>query len=442
MHKPLCFVLMPFGRKPGSGGATIDFDAVYDGLIKPAIERAELLPLRADEEQAGGIIHKPMFERLILCEFAVADLTTANANVFYELGVRHAVKPATTMLLFAAEGARLPFDVAPMRTLPYRLGPDGKPSAAEEDRAKLAQLLAAATSGTVDSPLYQLVEGFPDIQHIKTDVFRERVEYSATIKERLLAARKQSVEAIEAIERSLGSLERAEAGVLVDLLLSYRAKSAWDEMIRVAGAMPHPLRRTPLVQEQLAFGLNRAGRGDEAERVLLELIETRGPSSETYGLLGRVYKDRWEAALKKGETILARGLLDKAIDAYVKGFETDWRDAYPGVNAVTLMTLRTSPDNRVNHILPVVRYAVERNIASGKPDYWDYATLLELAVLAKDENGAIDALAQALPIIREGWEPETTLRNLRLIYVAFEERGEARPWMKDIESELETNMNK
>ncbi len=442
MHKPLCFVLMPFGRKPGSGGATIDFDAVYDELIKPAIETAELLPLRADEEQAGGIIHKPMFERLILCEFAVADLTTANANVFYELGVRHAVKPATTMLLFAAEGARLPFDVAPMRTLPYRLGPDGKPSAAEEDRAKLARLLAASKSGAVDSPVYQLVEGFPDIQHIKTDVFRERVEYSATIKEQLLAARKQSVEAIHAIERSLEPLERAEAGVLVDLLLSYRAKSAWDEMIRVAGAMPDPLLRTPLVQEQLAFGLNRAGRGEEAERILLELIEARGPSSETYGLLGRVYKDRWEAASKKGEKMLARGLLDKAIDAYVKGFETDWRDAYPGVNAATLMTLRTPPDERVGHILPVVRYAVERKIASGKPDYWDYATLLELAVLGKDENGAMEGLARALPIIRESWEPETTLRNLRLIYMAFEARGEAAAWMRDIENELEKKTKK
>ena len=48
---------------------------------------AGLEPLRADEEQAGGISHKPMFERLVLCDYAVADLTAANANVFYELGV-------------------------------------------------------------------------------------------------------------------------------------------------------------------------------------------------------------------------------------------------------------------------------------------------------------------------------------------------------------------
>ncbi len=437
MQKPLCFILMPFGTKPGSGGAMIDFDAVYNELIKPAVEAARLVPVRADEEQAGGIIHKPMFERLILCEYAVADLTTANANVFYELGVRHAVKPATTILLFAADGTRLPFDVAPLRAVPYQLGPDGKPSAIEADRAKLAELLEAAKAEAVDSPVYQLVDGFPDIQHIKTDVFRERVEYAATVKAQLQTARTQGVDAIRAIEQILGPLDRAEAGVLVDLLLSYRAVSAWAEMIRIAGALPEPLRRTPLVQEQLAFALNRAGRGEEAERVLLALLAARGPSSETHGLLGRVYKDRWEAALKKGDKILARGLLDKAIDAYLKGFEADWRDAYPGINAVTLMNLKTPPDPRAERLLPAVRYAVERKIASGKPDYWDHATLVELAVLAKDENAALDALAAALPVIRERWEPETTARNLRLIHEARAARGEGVPWAKESEDALE-----
>jgi hypothetical protein len=202
--QPLCFVPMPFGRKPGTGGAMIDFDVVYNALIKPAIEAADLLPLRADEAKAGGITHKPMFERLILCEFAVADLTTANANVFYELGVRHAVKPATTMLLYAADGSRLPFDLAPMRTLPYSLGPAGTPSAAEADRAELAQLLVAAKSGTIDSPVYRLVEGIPNIRHSETAEFRDRVEYSESIKDRLREARKRSVEAIRGSKRASG----------------------------------------------------------------------------------------------------------------------------------------------------------------------------------------------------------------------------------------------
>jgi MAP3K TRAFs-binding domain len=236
------------------------------------------------------------------------------------------------------------------------------------------------------------------------------------------------VAAIRAIEQGLGPLGRAEAGALVDLLLSYRAASAWKDMLRLAGAMPEPLRRSTLVQEQLAFALNRDGDGEKAEQVLLDLICTRGPSSETYGLLGRVYKDQWDAAQKKGDKILARGLLDKAIEAYFKGFETDWRDAYPGINAGTLMTLRTPPDARLAELLPVVRYAVKRKISSGKPDYWDYATMLELAVLANDENGATDALAKGVAVIREHWEPETTARNLRLIREAREARGEAPPW--------------
>jgi hypothetical protein len=77
---------MPFGKKSSNAGSMIDFDAIYQDLISPAINGSGLEPLRADEEMTGGIIHKPMFERLILCEYAVADLTTANANVFYELG--------------------------------------------------------------------------------------------------------------------------------------------------------------------------------------------------------------------------------------------------------------------------------------------------------------------------------------------------------------------
>jgi hypothetical protein len=436
MQKPLCFVLMPFGRKPGSGGAIVDFDAVYAELIKPAIDAAELAPLRADEEQAGGIIHKPMFERLILCEYAIADLTTANANVFYELGVRHAVKPATTLLLFAADGTRLPFDVAPLRSLPYRLGVDGRPAAAAADGASLAKLLKAAKAADVDSPVYQLVEGFPDLQHVKTDVFRERVEYSAAAKRSLEAARKEGVEAIRAVERSLGPIGRVEAGVVIDLYLSYRDAKAWPEMVRLAAAMPEPLRRTTMVQEQLGVALNRAGRGAEAERVLVDLIGARGPSSETYGILGRVYKDRWEAAAKAGEAILASALLDKAIDAYRNGFEADWRDAYPGINAVTLMLLRTPPDARAGELLPIVRYAVERRIASGKPDYWDYATLVELAVLGKDEHAATRALGDALAVMRAGWEAETTARNLRLIREARAARAEDVPWAKAIEDEL------
>jgi hypothetical protein len=437
MNRPLCFVLMPFGKKPDGTGGTVDFDAVYKEVISPAIEAAGMQPLRADEEMGGGIIHKPMFERLILCEYAVADLTTANANVFYELGIRHAARPWSTVLIYV-DKARLPFDVAPLRAIPYQLAAGGTPADAEDISAVIAERLDRARDAVPDSPIYELVEDFPNVDHTKTDIFRDQVQYSTSVKAKLAGARDaQDILAIREIESELEPIEDQEAGIVVDLLLSYRAVRGWKEMISLTARMSAPLAETVMVQEQLAFALNRDGQGERAERVLLELLEKRGPSSETYGILGRVYKDRWDEALSSGRAAMARGLLRKAIDAYLKGFEADWRDAYPGINAVTLMEMTDPPDQRRERLIPVVSYAVERRIETGQPDYWDYATLLELAVLGNREQAAFDALADALANVRESWEPETTLRNLRLIRERREQRGEAAPWAVDIERELE-----
>jgi tetratricopeptide (TPR) repeat protein len=437
--KPLCFVLMPFGRKPAGDGRVVDFDAVYRELIQPAIEAAGLEPLRADQEITGGLIHKAMFERLILCEYAVADMTTANANVFYELGVRHTTRSFTTVPVFAAGWGQLPFDVNGLRAVPYQLGTDGAPATAAADSAVLSARLQAARDGdpASDSPVFQLLEGFPDIQRLKTDVFRDRVRYAEGLKQRLAAARdSKNLDALQAIEASLGTVADADAAVVVDLLLSYRALSAWPRMIELVAHLAQPLARTVLVQEQLGFALNRAGRSLEAERVLRDVIQQHGASSETCGLLGRVYKDRWEAALAAGQAPLARGLLEQAIATYLQGFEADWRDAYPGVNALTLMELRDPPDPRQAELLPVVTYAVRRRILTGKPDYWDQATLLELAVLARDPSAANAALTHALAAVREPWEPETTARNLRLIRAARERRGDVLVWAGEIENAL------
>jgi tetratricopeptide (TPR) repeat protein len=426
---------MPFGRKLDATGTSIDFDAVYEQLIAPAIRRAKLDPIRADEEMTGGIVHKPMYERLILCEYAVADLTFANANVFYELGVRHAVRPYTTVLIFAS-GSRLPFDLALDRGLPYSLSPLGEPTDVEATSQRLADRLIAARDASVDSPIFQLIEGFPEIDRLKTDVFRDRERYSAEWKERLARARAEGIDAVRKAQEDLGDLGDVEVRILIDLFLSYRAVKGYQEMVSLAKQMPRPLAALPTVREQLGLALNRLDRREEAERVLLDLIRERGPSSETYGILGRVYKDQWDEAQRRGEAFLAAGLLDKAIDAYLKGFEADWRDAYPGINAVTLMEVRDPPDSRREQLLPVVSYAAERRLTSGKADYWDHATRLELAVLAKDEAAARTALAGALAMVREPWEPESTAGNLKLIRESRERRGDFVPWADVIEREL------
>jgi tetratricopeptide (TPR) repeat protein len=456
MYAPFCFVLMPFGKKQDNSGLWIDFDSVYYDLIYPAIEEAGLKPIRADEEKVGGLIHKPMFERLILCEYAVVDLTTANPNVFYELGVRHAVRPYSTVLLFAEGTKQLPFDIAPLRAIPYKLDSSGKPTEQTNEKPKeiLKKRLIEAQNPNTDSPIFQLVEGFPDIQHIKTDVFRERVKYSEELKKQLAQIRREkSIGNLKNFVVSLKDIKNQEAGVIVDIFLSYRAlakkKEDWEEMAEFVTLMPEPLSSTTLVQEQYAFALNRAGHSEEAEKILLSLIEKKGPSSETYGILGRVYKDRWEKAYKTEEEYddedddsdeefhISDGYLDQAIDAYLKGVESDSRDTYPGINAITLMEIKRNPDPRRMDLIPVVKYSVQRKIAMGKPDYWDYATLLELAILAKDKPSSFNYLSKALTHLREDWEGETTLRNLRTIREAREKRNEIISWTKKIEESIE-----
>lgn len=437
---PLCFVLMPFGRKMDAAGRVTDFDAVYEQIIAPAVEDAGLEPIRADEEKIGGTIHKPMFERLMLCHYAVADITGANPNVFYELGIRHAIRPRSTVIVFA-EGTVLPFDIALVRGLSYKTDGGGVPIGAETTRKAIAdQLNEARGTATDDSPIFQLVDHLPrwEVDHSKTDIFRKSVDYSQRYKARLRQAVREGPEAVETIvnEPALANLLEVEGGVVVDLFLSLRDVKAHAAMIDLYDRMPLPLRRARLMREQLGFALNREGRFEEAEKVLKEVIEEFGPSSETNGLLGRVYKDRWDRARKEGLPE-ARALLKNAIDTYLAGFEADWRDAFPGINAVTLMEMSAKPDPRQAEILPVVRYAAARK-ARRNPDYWDHATLLELAVLARDAEDAEDQLGEALALARAGWNLETTARNLRLIGQMREDRGEDASWIEQIAQSLET----
>ena len=159
-----------------------------------------MFPIRADEEKLGGIIHKAMFERLLVCDFAVADLTTSNANVMYELGVRHAARPRTTLTIYA-ESTPLPFDVRLLRTQPYSLGaenefPDSSAATLRSAVAEhLRQLTARAETEEVsDSPLFQLVAGWkPELlSRQAAESFQIEVKANEAVKERLRLIRSAS----------------------------------------------------------------------------------------------------------------------------------------------------------------------------------------------------------------------------------------------------------
>src|SRR5262249_31489222 len=158
---PLCFVLMPFGVKNDALGRPTNFDLVYRQVIALAISRAGLDPIRADEERVGGTIHKPMFERLMICPYAVADITGANPNVFYELGISPPRPPRSTVVVFP-HGTVLPFDIALLRGIPYQVNEDGEPIDTEPAVEAIAKILVEARNNPHDdSPFFQLIDDMP-----------------------------------------------------------------------------------------------------------------------------------------------------------------------------------------------------------------------------------------------------------------------------------------
>jgi tetratricopeptide (TPR) repeat protein len=212
-------------------------------------------------------------------------------------------------------------------------------------------------------------------------------------------------------------------------------------MIDFIESLPTHVKNTVMVQEQLGFALNRENERDRAIKVLETVIQQNGPSSETYGILGRVYKDKYDDAVNKKNEALAEACLDKAIETYLKGFETDWRDAYPGTNVLTLLEINNDKE-KVRELIPVVEYSVNRKIKSKVPTYWDYATLLEIAVIANNEAKAKENFTKALSCSIEGdWMYETTIKNLKLISEARMKRNGDVGLVKKMIEALQTQLD-
>jgi hypothetical protein len=106
-----CFVVMGFGIKTDfATGRKLDLDKSYRLLIRPAVEERGISCARADEIRHSGAIDVPMYHELLTADVVIADLSTANANALYELGVRHALRPWTTIVI-SENKLPYPFDL-------------------------------------------------------------------------------------------------------------------------------------------------------------------------------------------------------------------------------------------------------------------------------------------------------------------------------------------
>src|SRR5213594_2938001 len=132
------FVAMPFGNKEG-----IDFNKIYSDLIKPALESVGFEVFRADEEMRAGDIRTDMFQELLIADLVVADLSIDNPNVWYELGVRHALRARGVVIVCGGQ-VTTAFDLYTDRKLRYGVK-DGAPDPAtlEDDKRKLIAMVQA-----------------------------------------------------------------------------------------------------------------------------------------------------------------------------------------------------------------------------------------------------------------------------------------------------------
>ena len=415
----ICFVNMPFDEKDDPvSKQKINFNHIYEIGIKPIVQKAGLECIRGDEERTGGIIHQAMFARLLLSDFVIADLTTANPNVFYELGIRHAAKPYTTIPIFAKIG-NLPFDVASIRAIPYNIV-DGviDESTLEIFQTTLLNRIKAALEGPIqeDSPLFQLFDGLNgiEISHELCDVFRDRVNYSQKWKDKFFEARtdKSNDQArleLKKLEDELGDLKVVEGPILVDLMLSYRDVSAWDDIISLYDKISADTQNATIVRQQYALALNRAGKSKKAIQVCNRILDDTGGSAETFGILGRIYKDLYKKAKKENKSE-AEAYLQQAVDTYTKGFEIEPVDYYPGINAIMLSFILGTEKalKEIERLVPLVSFAVARRGGMASSDYWDLATTLTLAVLDHADDIVAVVLPKLLVAATHSWMVETT----------------------------------
>lgn len=112
-----CFVISPIGSEGSEVRANAD--QVFDYIICPALEPLGYKVERADKISESGLITTQIVERIVSSDLVVADLTDLNANVFYELAIRHVTGKPFIHMIF--DGQKIPFDVAASRTIPYSL---------------------------------------------------------------------------------------------------------------------------------------------------------------------------------------------------------------------------------------------------------------------------------------------------------------------------------
>ncbi len=415
MPRPICFMIMPYSTKPtGAPQGTdapdkINFDRLWEGALRPAIDKAGYEPVRANEDIAALIINE-MIERLAISDLVLADVSIPNGNVYYEVGIRHAAQ-RQGCIMTAATWSKPLFDIDQMRQIRYPLRTE---SISDVDAAEIIKIVADAipVMSAGDSPFYQVFPKYPDYDPVRATSFRKSLEELSRFQEEVIATRAASGD--ECRTRALDLRQRCYAGgpiqkpVAIELLYLLRDCTDWTTTLQFIETLPDDLRSSPLVKEQRALARSKSGDHDTAIGALRELILTNGDTSERRGLLGGRYKKKWNLTNNLAD-------LDRAIAEYEAGMKLDLNDYYPSSNLARLYRTRNrkGDDDKARIAAAVTLTACERARARKSSEEWLNPTLLGSSFDAGDVEKAQELANQVVTDGPTAWKLETTLDDCR-----------------------------
>lgn len=327
------FIVRPFGIKND-----INFDAVEKDLIGPALERLKVEGRTTIDILRQGNIRIDMFQRLLTADLVIADLSIHNANVFYELGIRHALRDKRTFLL-RCDTDKYPFDLQTDRYFTY----DKDNPAASLDKLVEA-LRQTINSEDRDSPVFKLLPNLQEQDRSKFLAvpldFREEVERAVADRQlgdlELLG---EETRGFEWESEGLRVLGRAQ----FDLKAYEGARTTWEavrdlyysdlEANILLGTIYQRLKDLTRSDQALERALGRKGM-EEKDR------------AEAYSLVGRNAKAQWKAEWEQAplercrERALRSPFLEESYEAYSRGFNENLHHFYSGLNALAMLTIQ------------------------------------------------------------------------------------------------------
>jgi tetratricopeptide (TPR) repeat protein len=427
--KPHAFVAMPFGVKKDSQGFEIDFNRVYTELIKPALEAAGLDVFRADEEERAGDIRTDMFQELLIADLVVADLTLDNPNVWYELGVRHALR-ARGVVLICGGRVTTAFDLYTDRKLRYNIK-DGVPDSAtmEQEKKSLTDMVKATMEswhGCKISPVYHLMPNLqePDWKSLRIGDVQEFWQQHDAWEQRIELARKADHigDVLVLADEAPIAAFRAEAWIKAGETLrkAEHFNFALEQLERGLAIDPQNLkglREQGICLQRLALAGRPGHSVDRARDHDRKVLDLYPKDQEMWTLLGRVDKDAWVAAWRqpgktpaqmRHEAAYEDVLLRAAIESYATSYRSNPRHYYSGINALTLMHLHrfltNDPryDRAMNAMAGAVRFAAECE-SDESQRFWSNATVGDLEVLVGTPDTIQAAYKEALAKNDKDW---------------------------------------